>query len=1604
MATKKENIKKLFSDTRSRNVVIITGFLLVIMIVVGLIALRDRIGGAGVTGTTKVSGRGAARVRSIPGALKPSEEYVKLVQKANIEAAEKAKKSGRSAIPTIVKAQELTEGNIPTMPQGAVGGVPFSSLARGGTPTRGIWFNNLVRTNCSPEALAEAKAAGAAISDLKAAGCTARKLVDGGYTLTQLKEGGCPASDLRAAGFTAAQLRAAGFSAADLRNAGYSACEVKAAGYSAEEMRAAGYSDGELRGAGFSAGDIAGSTGLPPGMTEDDLIKLSCEKDGVLTARKQGVTAKKIRSLLGTPANRLSGAGYSWDDLHKAGFSALELSKAGADCSQLKESGYTVQQLVETGICTADKLTGIGVSPSEIDSAINAVSLPGGLTIDSLSKVGCASDAVGKLKTAGLSAGQIRRTVGCNADVLRSQGYSPRQLRNAGYTARELADAGVSTTDLKASGYTDGQAKAASLLPGCITIEELQKAGCDPESLSNLRRRGVSAAHIKQYVGCSAEALLRSGFSANDLKSAGFTASELAKAGQSCSQLRQAGASAKELLESGICTESELLAAGFSAEEIAAAKDAKLSGGYTAAQLRAVGCLPSALGQARSAGVKVNDLRRLGGFHPSTLRNAGYSAQEMKAVGYTPREIVKAGYSESELRGAGLSVDDIKISQNLPGGMTVRDIREGCCSVDSIAKARKAGVDAHMVRDIAGCSARALRNGGYGAEDLLDAGFTPRELQSTGIDCGQLARGGACAAALLESKVCMANDLLDHGYTAVQISAAQNAIKLPGDYSINKLNQTGCIVDSLRDGRKAGLSAGQYRRILGCGATTLRLAGYPVADLQRAGFSARESMNGGFGESDLLRAGYSQMQIDTAGDIACVACSAHSGLKAGGCTKLALEDARTSGISAGDIKDIINCSAGDLSRAGYGPNDLRNAGFVAKELKQAGISCDQLKESGVSATELLNGGACTTTELQAAGFDAKQIERAENGKLSGGYDYQTLVDNGCKTLGVKSARNNGVSAGEIRRVLGCEAKSLKDAGFSGGELKQSGYSAYQLKGAGYSAKDLRIAGFSAKTLRNACFSVAELKKAGFSASDLAKAGFSAKELMAAGFSAEELKQAGFSAKELLDAGFSVKDLADAGYSTKELMDAGISAKDLAKAGISPDALNAEALKAAGVTAADMLKAGYSCAQLKDMGYNAGDLKQTSCSIEDLKVAGLSVKDLKDGGFTAKELKDGGCPAKDLLKAFSAKELMEAGFSAKELLAAGVTPRELLNAGFSVKDLRDAGLSASDLRKAGLTAAELLQGGFSEDEIRKAGYTTAQLGDAGILPVTGLPGQGGGDTAAERANRQLEEVYRRQTAQLDAQKFQQQIQKRLTKMQGEAVKSIAAWKSPVTQSYNAGNPPPEDKDKDNDKGGASGSGGTTPDIKDEMGNVIHRVKAGDIIYAVLDTTINSDESAPILATITHGPLKGGKLIGTMTKPPNAKSVLVTFNTLSLKQLDHSIPLTAYAIDQNTARTALASRVDNHFLLKYGSIIATSFLDGFGQAFLQQGTSISTAGGGATTTVTVGSRKASEAALIGLGKLGQKLGQAVTPLQNKPPTVYVYSGTPVGVFFTADMEIK
>src|SRR3989338_1762235 len=269
MASRKENLKALFTNTKTRVIIVFTSILLLTAVVIGYFKLTST-AGSGATASADIASVPGS-IRSIPGAVDPTPQYAKLVDQQNISQAEVAKQKGLSAIPTIVKMQQLGEG------VGAIGtdqgklGIGFAGLQREEQQgeLKEQWIKDLKNANCTKDAVTKAMSEGASLSTVKQA-CGCIQLKNLGYSIKTLQQA-CACKEMKAAGVNASELKAAGYSAGQLRRCGFDACQLRSAGFTAQQMADGGYTDGELKGAGFSDKEIANASGLPSGITADDV-------------------------------------------------------------------------------------------------------------------------------------------------------------------------------------------------------------------------------------------------------------------------------------------------------------------------------------------------------------------------------------------------------------------------------------------------------------------------------------------------------------------------------------------------------------------------------------------------------------------------------------------------------------------------------------------------------------------------------------------------------------------------------------------------------------------------------------------------------------------------------------------------------------------------------------------------------------------------------------------------------------------------------------------------------------------------------------------------------------------------------------------------------------------------------------------------------------------------------------------------------------------------------------------------------------------------------------------------------------------------------------
>lgn len=274
------------------------------------------------------------------------------------------------------------------------------------------------------------------------------------------------------------------------------------------------------------------------------------------------------------------------------------------------------------------------------------------------------------------------------------------------------------------------------------------------------------------------------------------------------------------------------------------------------------------------------------------------------------------------------------------------------------------------------------------------------------------------------------------------------------------------------------------------------------------------------------------------------------------------------------------------------------------------------------------------------------------------------------------------------------------------------------------------------------------------------------------------------------------------------------------------------------------------------------------------------------------------------------------------------------------------------------------------------------------------------TTSEAAD---ESQFAEQVAQADAEAArarQQRIQDLMTTMSGQAQSLVAAWQPPKME--HKGGSGDDSKKKTGGAEGQSaqsgtGSGASNKSTGPEKAPLI---KAGTILFAVLTTAVDSDyPDTPVMATIVSGEMKGAVLLGKLSLAQGQDKVSLSFSLMNRDDWIKTKTVSAFAIDPDTARTVLASNVDHHYMLRYGTMFASSFVTGYANGISQSGST--TTSGIFGTSSTHPQLSPGEKIAVGLGQVGTAFGTALQSYVNTPATVKVNSGVGLGILFMADV---
>lgn len=176
-------------------------------------------------------------------------------------------------------------------------------------------------------------------------------------------------------------------------------------------------------------------------------------------------------------------------------------------------------------------------------------------------------------------------------------------------------------------------------------------------------------------------------------------------------------------------------------------------------------------------------------------------------------------------------------------------------------------------------------------------------------------------------------------------------------------------------------------------------------------------------------------------------------------------------------------------------------------------------------------------------------------------------------------------------------------------------------------------------------------------------------------------------------------------------------------------------------------------------------------------------------------------------------------------------------------------------------------------------------------------------------------------------------------------------------------------------------------------------AGDTLFGVLNSQINTDEPDMVHLTITTGPLKGGTMVGTATRQNEVVKVVITSLFFNRKAYN----LTAQVMDVETARGVLSGDVDRKLMQRYGLPFLGGLVTGLGAAIAQGASQVTSSAAGTTSTTSPLSSRQIAGAALGAGAQG--VSRQIQANANKTePAVFIPAGLPVGIFLLSDAVAK
>lgn len=171
-----------------------------------------------------------------------------------------------------------------------------------------------------------------------------------------------------------------------------------------------------------------------------------------------------------------------------------------------------------------------------------------------------------------------------------------------------------------------------------------------------------------------------------------------------------------------------------------------------------------------------------------------------------------------------------------------------------------------------------------------------------------------------------------------------------------------------------------------------------------------------------------------------------------------------------------------------------------------------------------------------------------------------------------------------------------------------------------------------------------------------------------------------------------------------------------------------------------------------------------------------------------------------------------------------------------------------------------------------------------------------------------------------------------------------------------------------------------------------MNVGDVLYIRNDVYVNSNTpGTPVMATVLSGKYFGAKVLGKFAA--SEENLIIIFDRLSHNGTVYDFE--GYAVNAENAKAGVASNVNTHFFERWASLVASSFLEGFGEAVENTGSYVTHSNSISSTEQIIRDYSFEDQAWIAAGKVGEKMGDIALRNFDKKPTITLNVGQDMGM---------